>query len=83
MLLYPSRPTMEKQHPGLQPANGPDKFFQTRSATTNSIDITGGSEKSTFRLGYTNLYQTGVLPNSLLNKNNVTFNGYLQYPQEP
>lgn len=73
--FVPESPNFGKATPWVAPANGPAKFFQTAVGYTNSFDITGGSEKSTFRLGYTNLYQTGILPNSLLNRNNVTFNG--------
>ena len=73
--FVPESPNYLKATPWVAAANGPDKFFQTAVSTTNSFDITGGSEKSTFRLGYTNQYQTGVLPNSLLVKNSVTFNG--------
>ena len=73
--FVPQSPNFGKATPWVAGANGPDKFFQTAVTTTNSFDISGGSEKSTFRLGYTNQYQTGVLPNSLLVKNNITFNG--------
>ena len=57
------------------PALGPDYFFQNAVALNNSIDITGGSDMSTFRLGYSNFDQTGILPNSSLKKNSVSFNG--------
>jgi TonB-linked SusC/RagA family outer membrane protein len=73
--FVPQSPNFGKATPWVAGANGPNKFFQTAVTTTNSFDVTGGSEKSTFRLGYTNQYQTGVLPNSLLVKNNATFNG--------
>jgi TonB-linked SusC/RagA family outer membrane protein len=71
----PLSPNFGKATPWVASPNGPDKFFQTAQTYTNSIDITGGDEKSAYRLGYTNLYQTGVMPNGLLNKNNVTFTG--------
>jgi TonB-linked SusC/RagA family outer membrane protein len=73
--FVPESPNFGKATPWVAAANGPVTFFQTAVTTTNSFDITGGSDKSTFRLGYTNQYQTGVLPNSLLVKNNVAFNG--------
>jgi len=37
--------------------------------------VTGGSEKSSFRLSYTNQTQSGILPNSELKRNNVLFSG--------
>ena len=73
--FVPESPNFGKATPWVAAANGPDYFFNTSVTYNNSIDITGGSENTAFRLGYTNLYQTGILPNSLLNKNNVTFNG--------
>ena len=73
--FVPESPNYGQATPWVAAKNGPGKFFQTAVSTTNSLGISGGTEKSTFRLGYTNLYQTGVLPNSLLNRNNVTFNG--------
>lgn len=73
--FVPESPNFGKATPWVAAANGPVKFFQTAVTTTNSFDISGGTEKSTFRLGYTNQYQTGILPNSLLVKNNFSFNG--------
>lgn len=50
-------------------------FFNTGVTLSNSVAITGGSEKSSFRLGYTNVNQKGVVPNSELKKNIVSFKG--------
>ncbi len=72
--FVPESPNYGKATPWVAAKNGPEKFFQTAVTYTNSIAISGGTEKSTFRLGYTSLYQTGVLPNSLLNRNNLSFN---------
>lgn len=71
--FVPESPNFGKATPWVASPNGPDKFFQTAMTYTNSIDIVGGNDKSAFRLGYTNLYQTSIMPNSLLNKNSVTF----------
>ena len=56
-------------------ANGAETFFETGISYTNSIDVTGGSEKGNYRFGYTNQDLTGVMPNSSLKKNNYIFNG--------
>ncbi len=37
--------------------------------------IDGASEKSTFRLGYSNFNQSGIMPNGTLKKNQFDFNG--------
>ncbi len=47
-------------------------FLQTGTNFTNSIDVTGGTEKATFRLGYTNLDSKGLIPNSTLKRNMIT-----------
>ena len=47
-------------------------FLKTGQTWTNSIDLSGGSEKTTFRLGYTNLDNKGLLPNTTLKRNLVT-----------
>jgi TonB-linked SusC/RagA family outer membrane protein len=73
--FVPESPNYMKKTPWLAGANGADYFFQNSVAYNNSIDISGGGDKSTFRLGYSNLDQTGILPNSSLKKNNITFNG--------
>ena len=49
--------------------------LKMQSLYTNSIDVTGGDNKAAFRLGYTNLNQKGIMPNSLLKRNNFIFNG--------
>ncbi|WP_460941629.1 SusC/RagA family TonB-linked outer membrane protein [Spirosoma daeguense] len=41
-----------------------DKFYQTGRTLTNNVSVTGGNEKGDFRLSYTDLNQTGILPNT-------------------
>jgi TonB-linked SusC/RagA family outer membrane protein len=57
-----------------QPDNVRD-FYRTGLTLTNSISVSGGSDKGTFRLSYSNMSQKFVLPNSDLNRNNLGFNG--------
>ncbi|HUX95664.1 MAG TPA: SusC/RagA family TonB-linked outer membrane protein [Bacteroidales bacterium] len=71
----PESPNYGKAMPFINTQNGADKFFETAVSYTNSIDISGGDEKSAFRLGYTNLNQTGIMPNSSIKKNSFNFNG--------
>jgi len=72
---WPESPNYQKATPWVAGANGPDYFLQNPLSLTNSIDVTGGGDASTFRLSYTNLDQTGLLPNSSLKRNNFLFNG--------
>ncbi|MCF8364852.1 MAG: SusC/RagA family TonB-linked outer membrane protein [Bacteroidales bacterium] len=73
--FYPSSPNYGKKTPWVAGAAGPIEFFETPWSFSNNVDITGGGEKTTFRLSYTNLDQTGIMPNSSLKKNNFLFNG--------
>ncbi|MFD1096821.1 SusC/RagA family TonB-linked outer membrane protein [Salegentibacter chungangensis] len=59
-------------------AHTPEDFFETSYQFNNSVAVSGGSEKLTYRLGYTNFEQTGMLPNSNLNKNTFNFNGTIK-----
>jgi TonB-linked SusC/RagA family outer membrane protein len=71
----PANENYHKATPWVNTPNEPIEFFETPWSFTNNIDIMGGGERSTFRLAYTNLDQTGVMPNSSLKKNNALLNG--------
>jgi TonB-linked SusC/RagA family outer membrane protein len=49
-----------------------DRFFQTGSSLTNSISLTGGSDKQTFRFSYSDLKNTSMIPNSGFNRKNLS-----------
>lgn len=49
-------------------------FYDTGVTTTNSIGLTGGSDKGDFRIAYTNLYQKGMLPNTNYKRQNISLN---------
>ena len=55
-------------------ANDPGSFFQDSFGAQNSITASGGDEKTTYSFGFSNNYETGILPNSRLNKNNINSN---------
>ncbi|AEV32823.1 TonB-linked outer membrane protein, SusC/RagA family [Owenweeksia hongkongensis DSM 17368] len=50
-------------------------FFNTGYTFNNSIALYNATERSSFRLSYNNLNQTGVFPNSEIKRNNLSFNG--------
>ena len=52
--------------------NGPITFFETPLSLNNSISLEDGNEKSNFVFNLSNLKQTGLLPNSEINKNNFS-----------
>ncbi|TLU99619.1 SusC/RagA family TonB-linked outer membrane protein [Dyadobacter luticola] len=71
--IDPSSPSYQKMTPWVAAANGPDKFYETGVTSNQSINITGGGENSTFKIGYTRNDEKGVLPNSKLGKNLFNF----------
>ncbi len=57
------------------PYNNENTFFQTGVTTSNNIAISGGSDRGNFRLSVSNLYQTGIIPQTDINKTTVTLSG--------
>jgi len=49
-------------------------FFQTGITATNSISISGGTDKTTVYFSYGNTYAKGVYPTNKYQKNNFSFN---------
>ena len=56
-------------------AYNPYDFFQTGMTYNNNIALSGGNNKSGFRLSIGNLDQSGVIPTSKYDKTNVSLNG--------
>ena len=71
---YPQLDTYLQPRPYLASENDPTTFFQTGTTLFNSVALDGGNEQGTFRLGYTNLNQEGILPNSEIIRDNVDLN---------
>lgn len=67
----PGSATFGQATPWVAAANDPSTFFQTAVSTLNSVVVDGGNENGTFKLGYTNNVERGVLPNSVISKNIV------------
>lgn len=56
-----------------QPNNYRDNF-RTGVTLTNSVSVGYGQKKFNARVGYTNLHNTGITPNSSFDRHNVTLN---------
>lgn len=61
--------------PWVADPDGIKNFFQTGRTLTNNVALVGSNEKGDFRLSYTNLDQTGIVPNTDLRRNTVSFGG--------
>jgi len=73
--FYPELDNFGKATPWVAAENDPLSFFNTAVTTVNSVSFVGGTDKSTYRLGYTNFNQTGILPNSSIKKNIIDLGG--------
>jgi TonB-linked SusC/RagA family outer membrane protein len=61
--------------PWLNDADGIKNFFQTGRTLTNNVALVGSNKQGDFRLSYTNLDQTGTVPNTDLRRNTISFGG--------
>jgi TonB-linked SusC/RagA family outer membrane protein len=61
--------------PWLPDIDGVANFFQTGRTITNNVALVGSNKDGDFRLSYTNLDQTGIVPNTDLKRNTVSFSG--------
>jgi TonB-linked SusC/RagA family outer membrane protein len=64
-----------KARPWVAAANGPEAIFRTAWSSNQSIMLDGGTDKGSFKLGYTRTDDWGIMPNSKLTKNMVNFGG--------
>ena len=60
--------------PWVAPNKGYEHFFETGVTLQNSVAVSGANDLGCFRLSYTNLDQKGMMPNSELGRNTVSFN---------
>jgi TonB-linked SusC/RagA family outer membrane protein len=66
-------PYYHKARPWVAAKNDPSTFFKKSFSSNQSVSIDGGSDKGTFKLGYTKTDDYGILPNSHISKNLVNF----------
>ena len=61
--------------PWLADVDGVANFFKTGRTLTNNVALVGSNKDGDFRLSFTNLDQTGIVPNTDLKRNTVSFSG--------
>jgi TonB-dependent SusC/RagA subfamily outer membrane receptor len=72
--IYPQlKDTYGKATPWVAGKNNPNYVWGTATTAINTFTLDGGTDKSSFKLGYTNLMQEGNLPNSSLKRNTLNF----------
>lgn len=72
---YPELSTYGQLLPHVAAENDALSFYETGLTYNNNISIDGGTDRSTYRLSYTNFDQTGNLPNSSIKKNTIAMSG--------
>lgn len=71
----PDSPNYMKKTPWVVSKNGADKFFKKPVSFSNSISISNGFDEGSYRISYTKLDQSGLMPKSLLDRHNFMFSG--------
>ena len=71
--IYPELDTYQQASPWTAGANTPNEIWDTGYQLINSVALQGGTERSSFRLNYTNFFQEGALPNSEIKRNTINF----------
>lgn len=71
----PASPNYLKRTPWVNSPNGAITFFETPITLTNSISISNGFENGSYRMSYSKLDQSGLLPNSQIDRHNFIFTG--------
>ncbi len=73
--IFPQLPGYLVPTPWVAAEHTPNDLFESAITTTNSISFGKNSDNGSFRLGFTNKIQEGVVPNSKIKRNTLTFSG--------
>lgn len=74
--IYPQlEDTYLQASPWVAGEHTPNDIWETGYTAINSVALDGGTDESSFRLGFTNLNQDGNLPNARIKRNTVKFSG--------
>lgn len=69
----PNSPNYLHATPWVAAKNGPATFYETSTQSNQSIAISAGGDKTTFKFAYTRSDEKGMLPNSTLDKDMFNF----------
>ncbi|WP_396195691.1 SusC/RagA family TonB-linked outer membrane protein [Flavobacterium sp.] len=73
--IFPQLPGYLQATPWVAGRNNPNSVFETALTKTNSVSFGKSTDKGSFRMGFTNKIQEGVMPNSEIKRNTITFAG--------
>ncbi|MGV3538359.1 MAG: SusC/RagA family TonB-linked outer membrane protein, partial [Rufibacter sp.] len=69
--FYPQDPTYGQLTPFVAHPNNIEDYYETGTTLNNGISVSGGTEKTNFRLSFNDTRIEGVEPNTWLRRNNV------------
>ena len=72
---YEDHPNFGEETPWEAHPDNISNFYQTGVQLNNNVSLSGGNDKGSFRLSYTNMNLTHIVPNSEMTRNTVNFNG--------
>lgn len=72
-IIYQYAPEWGVQSYTAQPVDNIKNFFRTGSTFTNTVAVSGGSERSTFRLSVSDMSNQSIVPNSTLDRQSISF----------
>jgi TonB-linked SusC/RagA family outer membrane protein len=71
--FFPESPYFGTPRPWINAPNGPITFFETGKSYSNSVEVNNATENASYRFSYTNMDQSGIMPNSSLKRDNFVF----------
>lgn len=78
----PTSPNYGKARPWVAAKNDYSAFFNDSKTFNGSVALDGGNENGNYRISYTRFDQTGILPNSSLQKNSFSFGGSYDFSKK-
>lgn len=77
-IMYEYAPEWGVKSYTAQPVDNLKNFYQTGSTFTNTVAVSGGTEKSAVRLSVSDLQNQSIVPNSSLKRQSVSFRASTQ-----
>ncbi|MNQ34258.1 TonB-dependent Receptor Plug Domain protein [compost metagenome] len=71
--IFPQLPGYGVATPWVAGKNTPNSLFIDATTLTNAVSFGKSTETSSFRIGFTNKNQTGIVPNGSIKRNTLTF----------
>ena len=73
--VYPELASFGQKFPYTAAANDASTFYETSRMLNTNVSVDGGTDRANYRLSFTNTDQKGILPNSRIVRNTVSFSG--------